>query len=68
MFNRRISFSKRPDGLIEISGSASWLHEDPRHVSARHLKMKNESNQAKAVSLSGELIYWRLSSGFYFVA
>jgi len=44
------------------------LHEDPRDVSARHLNMKNESNQAKAVSLSGELICWHLSSGFYFVA
>jgi hypothetical protein len=54
--------------MIEIPSSTSWLHEDPRHVSARHLAMKNESNQAKAVSLSGELICRRLSSGFYFVA
>jgi hypothetical protein len=27
VFNRRISFSKGSDGLIEISGSARWLHE-----------------------------------------
>jgi hypothetical protein len=68
VFNRRISFSKGSDGLIEFPVSARWLHEDVRDVSGRHLNKKDERNEARALSSSGEFIYWRLSSGFYFVA
>src|ERR1700751_2859609 len=59
VFNRPISFSKGSNRLIEIFGSARWLHEDPPDVrvdsSKRRMRGGNVKGETRPAALATDL-------------